>query len=136
MTSPVIYSVSIRVGLGLVAEHDLEIALLNKPTAFFGCPLHETLYMRLSDGKRPDPYGRATPLVNLNMTLYGIKQVNQEYYEEDCDAIADDLGLQASISAPCLIVGGNLESNDVSIPVYIDSIMIIGKSVRVAFIAY
>jgi hypothetical protein len=51
ITSPVIDSASIRLALGLAAKHDLEIAVLDIPTAFLGCPLHETLYMRLPEGE-------------------------------------------------------------------------------------
>jgi len=107
-TSPVIDSDSILLALSLAANHHLEIAVLDIPTAVHGCPLYETLYMRLPEGEWPDPYGRARPLVKLNQTLYGIKQANREYYEEVFDFIVDDLNLQASIAAPGLFIGGNL----------------------------
>jgi hypothetical protein len=136
ITSPVIDLASIWLALALAAKHDLEIAVLDFPTAFLGCPLHETLYMGLPDGEWPDPYGRIRPLVKLNKTLYCIKQANLEYYEEVFDMIVDNLGLQASIAAPSLFFGGNLgESSGVSIPVYLDNITIIGTSVLVASIA-
>jgi len=136
ITSPVIHSALIRLALGLAAKHDLQITILDIPTAFLGCPLHETLYIRLPDGKWPDPYGRARPLVKLNKTLHGIKQANREYCEEVFDFIADYLGLQASIADPGLFFCGNLgEANGALIPVCIDDIMIIGKSVLVASIA-
>jgi len=135
ITSPVIDSAWIRLALSLAAKHDQEIAVLDIPTAFLGCPLHETLYMRFPEGEWPDPYGRGRPLVKLNKTLYGIKQANREYYEEVFDFIVDDLNLQASIAAPGLFFGGNLEANGVLIPVYVDDIMIIGTSVLVASFA-
>ena len=136
ITSPVIDLASIRLTLSLAAKHDLEIAVLDIPTAFLGCPLHGTLYMRLPDGEWPDPYGSARPLLKLNTTLYAIKQANREYYEEVFDFIVGYLNLQASIPAPNLSFGGNLgESTGVSIPVEVDDIMIIGKSVLVSSIA-
>jgi len=135
ITSLVIDSASIRLALGLAAKHNLEIAVLDIPTAFLGCPLHETLYMRLPEGEWPDPYGHTRPLVKLNKTLYGIRQANQVYYEEVFDFIVDDLNLQASIAAPGLFFSGNLEANGVLIPFYVDDIMIIGTSVLVASIA-
>jgi len=92
--------------------------------------------MCLPEGEWPDPYGRTRPHVKLNKTLYGIKQANREYYEEVFDFIVDDLNLQASISAPGLFFGGNLgEANGALITVYVDNIMIIGKSILVASIA-
>jgi len=129
ITSPVIDSASVRLALGLAAKHDLEIAVLDIPTAFLGCPLQETLYLRLSDGEWPDdPYCRARPIAKLNKTLYGIKQANREYFEEVFDFIVNDLGLQASVAAPGLFFGGTLgKPNGVLIPVDVDDIMIIGS---------
>jgi hypothetical protein len=135
ITSPPIDSASIWLAPGIAVKHDLEIALRDIPTAFLGCPLHGTLYMRRPEGEWPDPYGRARPLVKLNKILYGIKQANQEYYAEVFDLIVDDLNLQASIAALGLFFGGNLEANGVLIPGYVDDIMIIGTSVLVASIA-
>ena len=136
ITSPVIDSASIRLALDVAPMHHCEIAVLDIPITFLGCPLHETLYMRLPEGEWPDPYGRTGPLVKLNKTLYGIKQVNREYYDEVFDFIVDNLNLQASIAAPGLFFSGNRgEENGVLIPIYVDDIMIIGKSVLVAAIA-
>jgi len=136
ITSPVIASASIQLALGLATKHNLEIAVLNIPSAFLGCPLHGTLYMHLPEAKWPDPYGRTTPLIKLNNTLYAIKQANREYYEEVIHFIVDDIGLQASIAARGLFFGGNLgEAKGVSILVNVDDIMIISKSVLVASIA-
>jgi hypothetical protein len=135
ITSPVIDLASIWLAPGLAAKHDLEIAVLDIPTAFLGGPLHETFYMHLPEGEWPDPYGHTRPLVKLNNTLNGIKQANREYYEEVFDLIVDNLNLQASIAAPGLFFGGNLEANGVVIRVYVDDIMIIGKSALVASIA-
>jgi hypothetical protein len=49
ISSTVIDSASIRLALGIAAKHDLEFAVLDIPTAFLGCPLHETLYIPLSE---------------------------------------------------------------------------------------
>jgi hypothetical protein len=91
--------------------------------------------MRLPEGEWPDPYGCTRLFVKLNKTLYSIKQANRENYEEVFDFIVDHLNLQASITAPGLFFGGNFEANGVLIPVYVDDIMIIGKSALVASIA-
>jgi hypothetical protein len=77
ITSPVINSGLIRLAFGLAANHDLEIAVLDILTAFLGCPLHETPYMRLPEGEWPHPYGHTRHCLKLNKTLYGIKQVNR-----------------------------------------------------------
>jgi hypothetical protein len=137
ITSPVIYSTSTRHALGLAAKHDLEIAILDIPTAFLGYPLHETLYMRLPEGEWRNPYGRIRPLVKLNPTLYGIKQSNREYYEAVFDFVVDDLNLQASIAAPGVFFGGNLgEANGSLILVHVDDIMMTARSVLIRSIAF
>jgi len=136
ITSPVIDSSAIQLALGLAVKHDLEIAVLDIPTAVLGCSLHETLYMRLPDGVWPDPYGWARPLVKLNKAHSSIKQANWVYYEEVFDFIVDDVGLQASIAAPGFLFGGNLsETNGILILVYVDNIMIISTLDLVASIA-
>jgi len=136
IASPVIDSASVRLALGLAAEYDFEIAILDIPTAFLDCPLHEILYMRLPEGEWPDPHGRARPIVRLNKTLYGIKQANREYFEEVFDYIVDELCLQASISAPGLFFGGKLgDSHGILVLVYVDDIVIVGTSARVASIS-
>jgi len=62
ITFLVIDSASIRLALGLAAKYNLEIAVLDIPTAFLGCPLHETLYMRFPGGDwLMDPHSRSRP---------------------------------------------------------------------------
>jgi len=92
--------------------------------------------MRLPDIQWPNPDGSTRPLVKLNETLYGMKQANREYYEEVFDFIVNDINLQASSAPPGLFLGVNLgKANGVLIPVYIDDIMIIGRSALVPSIA-
>jgi len=82
--------------------------------------------MGLPDGEWSDFYCRARPIVKLNKTLYGIKQANREDFEEVFNCIVDDLGLQASVTAPGLFFGGTLgQPNGVFILMYVDDIMII-----------
>jgi hypothetical protein len=88
--------------------------------------------MHLPEGEWPDPYARATTLVKLNMTHYGIKQPNREYYEEVFNFIVDNLNPQTSIAAPAHFFGGNPEAKGVLIPVYFANISIVGISVLVA----
>jgi hypothetical protein len=92
--------------------------------------------MHRPEGEWPNPYGRTRPLVQLNNTIYGIKQANREYYEELFDFTVDDLNLQALIAASSLFFSGNFsEANSILILVYVDHIMMIGPSVLVASIA-
>jgi len=136
ITCPVIDSASIQLPLGLAAKHDHEIAVLDIPNVFLSCPLHETVYMRLPEGKWPDPYDHTRPIIKLNKSMYGIKQANREYYEEFFDFIVDNLSLQAAIAAPGPFFRGNFgAAHCIVIPVYVQDINIIGKSVLVTSIA-
>jgi hypothetical protein len=135
ITSPVIDSASIRLALSHSVKHHLEIAILDIPTAFLCCPLHQTLYMRLPQGETPDAYGLARPLVKLNKSLYSLKHANWEYYKAVFDFIVDDLILQASIAAPRLFFSGNLgEAHGFLIPVYFDDILSMCRCVHFASI--
>jgi hypothetical protein len=51
ITSTVIDSASVPLTLGLAAKHDLEIAVLDIPTAFLVSHLQKTFYMHLPDGE-------------------------------------------------------------------------------------
>jgi hypothetical protein len=136
ITSEVIDSTLIWLALGLAATHDLDIAVLDIPTAFLGCSLHETLYMRLPEGERPDPYGRARPLGKFNKVVYGIKQSHRAYYEGVFDLTVDYLNLEGSVTASGLFLGGNLRvPNGVLITDYVYDILMVSTSVLVASIA-
>jgi len=134
ITSAVIDMVLIRLALGLPAKHDVEFTIPDIPTAFLGIPLHENLFLPLPEGEWPDPYGLTGLFAMPNKTLYGIKQANRDYYEEVLDFIVDDLSLQASVAAPGLCFGGNLETHGVWIPVWVDDSLIISTLVPVASI--
>jgi hypothetical protein len=129
ITSAVIESASVRLDLGLAANQNLAIATLAILTGFLRCPLQETLYMCLPDGQWPeDPNCRACRIVKLNKMLYGIKQVNREYFEEVFDFTVDHLGVQAKVVAFGLCSGGILtQPNGVLIPEYVADIIIIGS---------
>jgi len=55
ITSPVIDSASIWLALGLEAMYHNVITVLDIPTAFLGCPLHENVYTHLPEGEWADP---------------------------------------------------------------------------------
>jgi hypothetical protein len=124
ISSPVIDASTIRLCLGLAAQHDLHIAILDCPTAFLGSTLHETIYLRLPEGnwRNRDPWKRDRPLVRLRKTLYGLKQSARGWFEDVYDFLVDNLGLKASVAAPGLFLGdGSI------ILLYVDDIMILAN---------
>jgi hypothetical protein len=82
ISSPVVDASTIRLCLGLAAPYNLQIAILDCPTAFLGSTLHETIYLRLPEGNWQDPWKRERPLVRLRKTLYGLKQSARGWFED------------------------------------------------------
>jgi hypothetical protein len=124
ISSPVVDSSTIRLCLGLAAQHNLEIAILDCPTAFLGSTLHETIYLRLPEGNWQDPWNRERPLVRLRKTLYGLKQSARGWFEDVYDFLVEDLGLTASVAAPGLFLG-----DGIIVLVYVDDIMILTSTI-------
>jgi transposase InsO family protein len=126
ISSPVVDSSTIRLCLGLAAQHNLQIAILDCPTAFLGSTLHETIYLRLPEGnwQHRDPWKRDRPLVRLRKTLYGLKQSARGWFEDVYDFLVDNLGLTASVAAPGLFLG-----DGIIVLVYVDDIMILTSTI-------
>jgi hypothetical protein len=125
ISSPVVDASTIRLCLGLAAQHNLHIAILDCPTAFLGSTLHETIYLRLPEGnwQNHDPWKRERPLVRLRKTLYGLKQSARGWFEDVYDFLVDHLALRASIAAPGLFLG-----DGIIVLVYVDDIMILATT--------
>jgi hypothetical protein len=124
ISSPVVDASTIRLCLGLAAQHNLQVAILDCPTAFLGSTLHETIYLRLPEGnwQNRDPWNRERPLVRLRKTLYGLKQSARGWFEDVYDFLVD-LGLTASVAAPGLFLG-----DGIIVLVYVDDIMILATT--------
>jgi hypothetical protein len=127
ISSPVVDASTIRFCLGLAAQHNLHIAILDCPTAFLGSTLHEEIYLRLPEGdwEARDPWKRARPLVRLLKTLYGLKQSARGWFEDVYDFLVDNLHLTASVAAPSLFLG-----DGIIILVYVDDIMILAATIE------
>jgi hypothetical protein len=124
ISSPVVDASTIRFCLGLAAQHNLHIAILDCPTAFLGSTLHETIYLRLPEGNWQDPWNRERPLVRLRKTLYGLKQSARGWFEDVYDFLVDNLHLTASVAAPSLFLG-----DGIIVLLYVDDIMVMATTV-------
>jgi hypothetical protein len=124
ISSPVVDASTIRLCLGLAAQRNLQIAILDCPTAFLGSTLHETIFLRLPEGNWQDPWKRERPLVRLRKTLYGLKQSARGWFEDVYDFLVDHLALRASVAAPGLFLG-----DGIIVLVYVDDIMILTTTV-------
>jgi hypothetical protein len=122
ISSPVVDTSTIRFCLGLAAQHNLQIAILDCPTAFLGSTLHEEIYLRLPEGNWEDPWKRDRPLVRLRKTLYGLKQSARGWFEDVYDFLVTQ-NLTASIAAPGLFLG-----DGIIVLLYVDDIMVMATT--------
>jgi hypothetical protein len=68
----------IKVVLGLVVVHDLELEQLDVKTTFLHGDLEEELYMKQREGFEEN--GKETLVCKLNHSLYGLKQAPKQWY--------------------------------------------------------
>ena len=87
---------TMRLGLSLAANQDLEIEQLDVPSAFLKAELDEHVYMELPQG-----YGKPGYVVRLLKSLYGLKQAPRNWYLM-CSKFIISMGYKATISDPCL----------------------------------
>jgi hypothetical protein len=120
ISSPVVDASTIRLSLGLAAQHNLQIGILDCPTAFLGSTLHGTICLRLPEGNLQDPWNRERPLVRLRKTLYDLKQFARGWFKDVYDFLVDHLALRASVAAPGLFLG-----DGIIVLVYVDDITIL-----------
>jgi hypothetical protein len=111
---------TIRLCLGLAAERNRQVNILDCSTASLGSAQHGTIYLRLPEGNWQDPWKRQRPLVRLRKTLYGLKQSARGWFEDVDDFLVDHLALTASVAAPGLFLG-----DGIIVLVYVDGIMIL-----------
>ena len=123
ISSPVIDAAVIRYSLGLAATHDLEIAVLDVPTAYLGATLHEEVYMRLPEADWTSiGFSEVRPVVKLRKSVPGLKQSGRSWYEDITTFLTTSLNLKQSISAPGLFFSETFLLN-----LYVDDLMLIGK---------
>ena len=98
--APVSKYTTIRVLMGLVALHDLELELLDIKTAFLNGELEEEVYINHPPGY---PQGPAGTVLRLKKTLYGLKQAPRAWYQR-LDAELGKLNLKPSAVDPSLYI--------------------------------
>ena len=83
ITSPVIDAATIRYTLGFATVNDLEIAVLDVPTAYLGATLEEEVYLRLPDTDwRMFGLSSPRPVVRLKKSVPGLKQSGRCWFND------------------------------------------------------
>ncbi|RDX79965.1 hypothetical protein CR513_39546, partial [Mucuna pruriens] len=112
--SPVVKMSSIRIVLSLAATFDLEVEQMDVKTTFLHGDLEEEIYM-----KEPDDY-----VCKLKKSLYGLKQWYKKFESVMCEQ-----GYKKTTSDHCVFVRKFFDDDFIILLLYVDDMLIIGKSV-------
>ena len=124
--SPVVKMTTLRTVLALVAREDLELVQLDVKTAFLHGDLHEDLYMEQPAGFVA--HGSEDMVCSLRKSLYGLKQAPREWYQK-FDAFMRSEGYMRSHEDPCLYTRKAADGSLIVLILYVDDMLIAGKSV-------
>jgi hypothetical protein len=122
--SPVVRYKSLRLILGLVAEFDLRLEVMDVQTAYLHAPLKETVYMQQPEGYEQFATvgGERRPLVCLlQKAIYGLKQAGREW-NLLLDGFVRSLGFTRCVSDTCVYVKKSRSGRPLIVSVYVDDI--------------
>lgn len=88
---------TMRCALSITARLGLRLKQLDVPQAFIQAPLEEDVYMEMPEGFEVEGM-----VCHLKKSLYGLKQSPRNWYLLCSAYLVEELGLQATISDPCL----------------------------------
>ena len=123
--SPVVRFESIRCLLAMGTQHKLILYQMDVSTAFLHGELREEVYM-----KQPKEFvepGNKNLVCRLKCSSYGLKQ-SPKCWNHALDSRLKEMGLQQTASDPCLYVHANSEGKLFVAAVYVDDIILGGKS--------
>ena len=121
--APVSKYTTVRALLSMAAAEDLELHQLDIKTAFLNGELEETIYM-----KQPEGYEEGGPsmVCHLHKSLYGLRQAPRAWHAR-LKTELESMGFTASDADPGLYTA-NLKDGKVFILVYVDDILVVGKT--------
>jgi hypothetical protein len=116
---------SIRVVLGLVVVHDLELEQLDVKTSFLHGDLEEELYMKQLKGF--EEKGKETLVCKLNNSLYGLKQAPRQWYPK-FDSFMSEQNFSRCESDHCVYSKFFDNGKFVLLLLYVDDMLVAGSS--------
>ncbi|KAG8493126.1 hypothetical protein CXB51_010660 [Gossypium anomalum] len=122
--SPVVKHSSIRVLLGVVAMHDLELEKLDVKTTFLHRELEEDIYMQQPEGftvSKKEDY-----VCLLKKSLYGLEQSPRQWYKR-VNAFITSHDFKRSSFDSCVCCKKNSDGSFEYLLLYVDDILIAAK---------
>jgi hypothetical protein len=123
--SPVVKHISIRALLVLVALFDLELEQMDVKTTFLHGELEEKIYMSQPKGYVVE--GKENHVCLLKKSLYGLKKCPRQLYYH-FNSYVTSWGFERSSSDACVFQQVLADGSRVFMLLYVDDILIVGKS--------
>ena len=123
--SPVVRFESIRCLLAMGTQHKLYLHQMDVSTAFLHGELSEEVYMKQPEGF-VEP-GKEKLVCRLKRSIYGLKQ-SPRCWNHALDSRLKEMSFKQAASDPCLYVHTNSEGEMFVVAVYVDDIILGGKS--------
>ena len=123
--SPVIRFESIRFLQAVGTQHKLQLHQMDVSTTFLHGELTEEVYMRQPEGFIES--GKEHLVCHLQRSIYGLKQ-SPRCWNHTLDSRLKEMGFTQAPSDPCLYVESDSEGEMFIVAVYVDDIILGGKS--------
>ena len=123
--SPVVRFESIRSVVALGVQHKLQLHQMDVSTAFLHGELAEEVYMRQPEGFVEQ--GKEHLVCRLKRSIYGLKQ-SPRCWNHALDSKLREMGFEQTSSDPCLYVHFDSEGVMFLVAVYVDDIVLGGRS--------
>ncbi|RDX60286.1 hypothetical protein CR513_61582, partial [Mucuna pruriens] len=120
--SPVVKMSSIRIVLSLAATFDLEVEQMDVKTTFLHGDLEEEIYMKQPDGFQIS--GKEDYVCRLKKSLYAPRQWYKKFESVMCEQ-----GYKKTTSDHCVFVRKFSDDDFVILLLYVDDMLIVGKSI-------
>ena len=123
--SPVVRFESVRCVVALGAQHKLQLHQMDVSTAFLHGELNEEVYMKQPEGFIEQ--GNEQLVCRLKRSIYGLKQ-SPRCWNHALDSRLKEMGFKQTSSDPCLYVQSDSEGVMFLVAVYVDDIILGGRS--------
>ena len=126
--APVINDMSLRIILLLKIKRIWQMIIFDIEAAFLEGTLEEEIYIEIPQGLKYIESMKENVIGKLNKSIYGLVQEAQQFYKTIILFLEKDLGLERSISDPCLLAS---KERDIIIRLYIDDLLITGEKEKI-----